>query len=490
MSDLPSALYRPADVAELDRAAIEDFGIDGYELMTRAGVSAYRSLRAQWPHAERLLVLCGGGNNGGDGYVIARLAAQDGLAVRLAALSDPAKLKGSAAQAASDCRPLRDPEAFDAGMLDEADVVVDALLGTGLDRAVQGSYADAIAAVNTAQVGVFAVDIPSGISGDSGAVMGVAVRAQLTATFIGLKRGLLTGAGPAHTGRLVFDDLAVPAPVYRGVAASAQRIRSQEVAAGLRPRPRDAHKGTHGHVLIVGGDRGMGGAARLAGEAAARSGAGLVSVATRGEHVPAILAARPELMVNAVESDEQLAAPRARASVLGLGPGLGQGDWGRARFEALRDWSGPVVVDADALNSLANQPDRHDRRVITPHPGEAARLLGWSTGEVQGDRFAAVAALQARYGGVAVLKGAGTLVTDGQQIRVCDAGNPGMASGGMGDVLTGVIAGLLAQGLTPSDGAGIGVWCHARAADEAAVGGERGLLAGDLLAALRPILNP
>jgi len=490
MSDLPTALYRPADVAELDRTAIEDVGIDGYALMTRAGEAAFEVLRHEWPSANRVVVLCGGGNNGGDGYVIARLGARAGLQVRVMALSDPARLKGSAARAASDCSHELTIESFAVDALYDADVVVDALLGTGLDRDVTGQYADAIEALQTAAAPVLAVDIPSGVSGDTGAVMGCAVRAQVTITFIGLKRGLFTGAAPGHTGRLVFRDLAVPNDAYARVAPAAYRITGEHVAAELSPRSRASHKGAYGRVLVVGGDLGMGGAARLAGEAAARGGAGLVTIGTRAEHVPAILAARPELMVRPVASDGDLSDAWGRATVLALGPGLGTHDWGRARFGRLQQTAKPAVYDADALNLLAEAPDWQDQRVITPHPGEAARLLGTTTREVQSDRFAAVEQLQARYGGVAVLKGAGTMVTNGTTRWICDRGNPGMASGGMGDVLTGVIAGLMAQGLSPLVAASLGVWCHATAADRAAQGGERGLLAGDLLDGLREVVNP
>jgi NAD(P)H-hydrate epimerase len=214
-------------------------------------------------------------------------------------------------------------------------------------------------------------------------------------------------------------------------------------------------------------------------------------VGTRQEHLAAVLAGRPECMVVPVEANADLEEPLQRATVAALGPGLGQGDWGRARFEHLRGWSGPMVMDADALNLLAADPDRHEQRVITPHPGEAARLLGWDTATVQADRFAAVEALQARYGGVVVLKGAGTLITDGTHTWLSDTGNPGMASGGMGDVLTGVIAGLLAQGLPTARAAALGVWCHGRAADQASkAGGERGLLAGDLVSRLPAVVNP
>jgi NAD(P)H-hydrate epimerase len=308
-------------------------------------------------------------------------------------LSDPAKLQGSAARAATDCREWVEPEAFDAEALDDTDLVVDALLGTGLDRPVAGRYAEAIEAVNAASAAVVAVDIPSGISGDTGAVMGTAIRAHLTVTFIGLKRGLLTGAAPAHTGRLIFDDLAVPPAVYDAVTPSAHRVTATDARDALAPRPRDAHKGAYGHVLVVGGDRGMGGAARLAGEAAARVGAGLTSVGTRQEHLAAVLAGRPECMVVPVEANADLEEPLQRATVAALGPGLGQGDWGRARFEHLRGWSGPMVMDADGSPRTA-------RDHAASGGGRAPARLGYSdrAGRSLRRRGGAAGALRRRRG--------------------------------------------------------------------------------------------
>ena len=490
MSELPDALYTPEQVRELDRRAIEDHGIPGGVLMARAGRAAWRLVRRRFPGARRLLVLCGGGNNGGDGYVIARLAADAGLAVELCPFADPSGLSGDARRAADEALACVPPVTFSPGRLAAADLVVDALLGTGLDRPVSGAMADAIEAVNASPCPVVAVDVPSGLSARTGQVMGVAMRAAVTPTFIGLKQGLFTGEAADCVGEVVFDDLQVPAAVHDGMQPSAHLLRPAALAEALPRRPRTAHKGAFGHVLVIGGDHGMGGAVRIAGEAAARSGAGLTSVATRPAHVPALLGARPELMVRGVESAEELSALLQRVDVLAVGPGLGQAEWGRALFEAVRDGDRPLVVDADGLNWLAQAPIRRDDWVLTPHPGEAARLLDTDVAAIDRDRFAAVTAIAGRYGGVAVLKGAGTLISDGRHCRVCTEGNPGMASGGMGDALTGLIAGLRAQGFDALTAACLGVQAHARAADRAASGGERGLLAGDLLDALRGVVNP
>lgn len=489
MNELPRGLYRTEQSRELDRRATEEHGIAGYTLMERAGRLAYRVLRRRWPNARRICIVCGGGNNAGDGYVLARFALRDGLDVRVLALVEPKRLKGVAATAARsylDCAPA---EPFQVEGLGAADVVVDALLGTGLDRPVEGRFAEAIQVINATQRPVLAIDIPSGIAGDSGQIMGVAVRAAATPTFIALKRGLFTADAPACTGEVTFGDLEVPAAIYSGIEPAAIRITAADVTPQLPPRRRTAHKGHFGHVLVVGGDLGMGGAVRMAAEAACRLGAGLVSALTRPEHVAAILAARPEIMCRGMEDPQDLESQLSRATVVVLGPGLGCSEWGRALFGRCLAFRGPLVIDADGLNQLAQAPKWHENWILTPHPGEAARLLGCRVAEVQADRFAAVEALQTRLGGVAILKGAGSLVRGRNQTWLCDRGNPGMASGGMGDILSGVLGGLLAQGLGLETAAICGVWLHALAADRAATAGERGLLATDLFEPLRRLAN-
>lgn len=271
------------------------------------------------------------------------------------------------------------------------------------------------------------------------------------------------------------------------------QLLSREALAGTIPRrPRDAHKGLFGHVLIVGGQPGMLGAVRLAGEAAYRAGAGLVSVATHPEHAALVSIARPELMTHGVDDDAALHAAARRATVVALGPGLGTGKWSGMLFHAALDLDLPMVVDADGLNLLAREPVRRDDWVLTPHAGEAARLLGIGAAEIQSDRSRAVRAIADRFGRVCVLKGAGTLIAKAGEDTIwrCDAGNPGMASGGMGDVLTGAIAALLAQQLTPLDAARAAVWAHATAGDRCAERiGDVGFLASDVSAALPEVLR-
>ncbi|MFZ5593500.1 MAG: NAD(P)H-hydrate dehydratase [Pseudomonadota bacterium] len=493
MTILSHHLYRASQVRELDRIAIETFGIPGAILMSRAGAAVFMALREHWPRARSVAVVCGTGKNGGDGFVAARLAHAAGMKVAVFQVGDPASLRGDALHAAEALNATGiAAQPFAADVLTGFDTVVDALFGTGLDREVTGEWRAAVEAINGFGAPVLAVDIPSGLDSDTGRILGAAVRAQATVTFIGLKQGMFTGDGPACCGVIEFNDLRLPVETYAGVSPFSVLFDAHLLRPLLPPRPRSAHKGHHGHTLVIGGDHGMTGAARLAGEAAARSGSGLTSIATRANHAAMIAAACPELMCHAVEQVRDLHPLLERASVIAIGPGLGQSAWARELFCAALETALPLVVDADALNLLAQEPVRRDNWILTPHPGEAARLLDCSTADIQADRFRAIGELQQRFDGVCVLKGAGTLIDAGQApITVCAAGNPGMASGGMGDVLTGVIAGLLAQGLPLADAARLGVYVHATAGDQAAEEeGERGLLASDLMPHIHHLLNP
>lgn len=488
---LPETLYTGAQVRALDRVAVEEHGIPAEVLMERAGAAAFALLRARWPRARRPAIVCGGGNNGGDGYVVARKAAEAGLAPVVLQVAAP-PTHGAAAMRAACERAGIGIGPFAAARLTGCDAIVDAILGTGLEREVRDEMRAAIEAINAAKLPTLAIDVPSGLHADTGAVLGSAVRAHATISFIGLKSGLYTGEGREHSGAIFFDDLGVPLAVYRDARPTARRITEDSLQGLVRRRPRHAHKGDYGHVLVIGGDRGMPGAPRLAGEAAYRAGAGLVTVATHPDHAAAIASARPELLVHGVREAMELRSLFERASVLALGPGLGQGAWSQTLFGAAIEARAPLVVDADALNLLALDPTTRNDWILTPHPKEAARLLATDVHTVQANRFAAVRALCDRYGGVCVLKGSGTLIagTATAAVALCDRGNPGMASGGTGDVLTGVIAALLAQGLAPFDAARLGVWLHAVAGDDAvAAAGEIGLMAGDLPPLVRARLN-
>jgi ADP-dependent NAD(P)H-hydrate dehydratase / NAD(P)H-hydrate epimerase len=489
---LPIALYSTAQVRALDEHAIRVLHIPGYTLMKRAGEAALRYLRTRWPMAHRIVIVCGGGNNGGDGYVLARFAQAAGLTVTVLSATDPARLSGDARQAYEDFRASEGTvRAFAPQHLGAGEVIVDALLGTGITGPVRSELEPVMRAINAAPAAVFALDIPSGLNGDTGTVAGEAVRAEATVTFVGLKTGLFVGNGPEFAGTVFFDDLELDAAADPDITPRLTRIVEAEIHAALPRRPRASNKGDFGRVLIVGSGSGMPGAARLAGEACLRVGAGLVTVAVAPENVTAIAAGRPELICVGLSSSEVLADAVARADVIAVGPGLGRSPWARAALHTVLASGRALVVDADALNLLAadGAAPRNDW-ILTPHPGEAGRLLAESAQDIQSDRLSALARLQEKFHGTIVLKGAGTLVgAPGRTPGLCERGNPGMATAGTGDVLTGTIAGILAQCGDAWAAARSGVLVHAMAGDAAARGGERGVLASDLVRELHHCVN-
>lgn len=502
-------LYTRDAVRNLDNIAINELGISGFSLMQKAGNVAFKILCKLWPKAKNIVILCGKGNNAGDGYVFAELAQQHNLDVTILFLGDPEKLAGDAQKAyqAVDHDKV-EIRAYTEDDLTKFDLIVDALLGTGLKGQVREDYCQVINTINSANKPVLAIDIPSGLDADTGNLLGACVRADATVTFVGAKQGFFTGIAPDYCGQIFYDDLDVPAEVFAKTSSNKDLITPIE----LPQRKKVSHKGDYGHVVVVGGDFGMPGAVRMAGEAALRTGAGWVTVITRPEHITTVTATRPELMCYGIAEPQTAKDILAKATVLVLGPGLGQSEWSRELFNMAIDLDVPKVIDADALNLLVEFPRKQNNWILTPHPGEAARLLGCRgkspclPKDIQADRFAAITELQQQYGGVIVLKGAGTLVLgDDGNIGVCNKGNPGMASAGMGDVLSGIIGGLLAQFLNPpiplsikggndffeNVGASLagalefaakqGVIMHAMAADEAVkMTGERGLLATDL----------
>jgi len=487
-------LYSVAQVRALDSYAITELGVPGYTLMRRAGEAALRALRTRWPTAGRIAIVCSGGNNGGDGYVIARYARAAGLEASVLALVDPAQLRGDALRAADEYRAGGGQlQPFAAALLNEADVLVDALLGTGLQAPVRPEYAAAITAMNGAGRPILAIDLPSGLDGDSGQAHGVVVRADTTITFVAPKTGLYLGDGPEYAGRVLLDNLGIEVPAGAGTETVMERLDEGDIARALPRRGRTAHKGDFGRVLLIGGAPGMAGAVRLAGEACLRCGAGLVTVATAPEHVVAIVGGRPELICHGVRSAEDLSALLAAASVVAIGPGLGTGRWSQALLDAALGCGKPLVLDADALNLLAASGQRAPAQsILTPHPGEAARLLAWTTAQVQADRRGALALLIERTGALVVLKGAGTLIGAPERSpALCTRGNPGMAAPGMGDVLTGAIAAILAQCRDPWLAARAVVMAHALAWDDLArQGGGRGMLALELAETLARWVSP
>jgi NAD(P)H-hydrate epimerase len=511
MKDLPDNLYNVASVVQLEQVAIKQFSVSAYELMKRAGDAVFQLLKIKYPHAKKVLILCGAGNNAGDGYVVARLCKETGFDVSVISLINPSSLKNEALLAYQDWRcidgnVLAENITADVSLIAEAEVIIDALLGTGLRREVSAEWADWINAVNQAGKQVVAVDVPSGLMADTGDIAGCAIRADFTVCFIGLKQGMFTAQGKDVCGEIIFDGLALPEEVYSQVEADARLVVAVDYSK-LPERKASSNKGDFGHVLIVGGNVNMPGAIILAATAALRAGAGLVTVVTVAENSLAISTAVPEAMIKTCEIDsipDVLNADFINGIThVAIGMGLAQDAWALALLRFCVQLAKPVLFDADALNLIA----LHDIKissplVITPHPGEAARLLSsrllsndqaLGSADIQQDRFAAVTALHVLFADsescMVVLKGSGSLLFDGQLIKVCALGNAAMAAPGMGDVLSGIIIALMAQGLNNNDAAELGVCLHARVADEVAQGRTRGLLASDVVAALPGVLR-
>ncbi len=504
MNKTVTSIYLAQQVRELDRITIEEKGVPGIRLMRRAAQACVEVLLERASSPGKVSVLCGSGNNAGDGFIVAGLLANKGVEVTVGLVGKIPLPATDAGRAYGYCR--------DAGVeiqtaelsLQGSAFVVDALLGTGLTGPVRPEYQQVISAVNQHDCTVVAVDLPSGLCADTGNILGACIRADMTVTFIGRKLGLLTNDGPEVAGELTFADLAVPSSIFDAIEPSVRMLSYENAIQKLPKRNRNAHKMNHGHLLVVGGNQGMAGAVAMAAEAAMYSGAGLVSVATHPANVSSLVARRPEVMTKGVTTTDELKALLGRATAVVVGPGLGDkslgneslgvegvdSSWGSELFREVLESELPMIVDADGLNRLSRVPQpsiKRDNWILTPHPGEARNLLG---AEVQVDRLASVKQLQEKYGGVCLLKGAGTLIASRHDVSLCPYGNPGMSVGGMGDVLSGVIGALVAQGLDVHDATTLGAVVHSLAADNlVATQGERGLLATELLPEIRKLLN-
>ncbi len=489
MIDSKTSLYSTKQIRLCEQNAAEVLGLTADELMQRAGNAAFRTFLMLYPNVKTIAVFCGAGNNGGDGYVFAEKAHCHGLSVIVYPLKPYLDLPPSAKHAAL--------SALAAGVAcllpedniaDDVELIVDALLGIGLAGPMTAAYAQAICLINDSGLPVLAMDIPSGLHADTGRIAGVCVQASVTTTFIGRKLGMYTADGPDYCGKIVCHDLQLTSLL--AAIQPAGSLLDENILNTLPARRKNSHKGMYGHVLVIGGNLGMPGAVWLAAMAALHVGAGAVTVATRRECVYEALSLLPEAMVYTVDDATALQPLLAKATVCIIGPGLGDDQWAQGLFRAAMAAQLPLVLDASALRLLADSPQHDDHWILTPHPGEAAALLACSAAQIQDERVSASQRIQKQYGGCVVLKGAGTVVNTGAQVAICNAGNPGMASAGMGDVLTGILGGLLAQGLLLDKAALLGVWLHARAGDDAGdVVGQRGLRASDLMPYLRRLVN-
>ena len=483
---LISKVYTADECQELDRLAIEEHDIPGFTLMRRAGAFVFTTIQDRWPGIQSLCVVAGSGNNAGDGYVVATLAHQAGIDTKVLQVGSTKHLRGDALLA---WQQLQKHDVAIVNALTSADVIVDALLGTGARGALSLDYEEAIAQINDSSGSVVAIDVPSGVDASSGGLLTEnPVRAELTCMFIGAKLGLFTGPGLRYRGDLVFTDLGIPSEVYLDVPG-VPLLDTTSKRPVLPSRDELAHKYQFGHVVLVGGDHAMGGAVVLAAEAALRTGTGLVTVLTRHEHVSALLARRPEVMVVGVDESTELSSHLARADVLAIGPGLGQNTWGRTLLKtALTHRPERCILDADALRILKSQTWTVPRGcILTPHPGEAAFLSGVPTAEIQTDRPNYVKELSREYGCTVILKGPGTLIaSEGHLCSVSQFVSGSLATAGSGDVLTGIVAAAYALGRDPVQAAETAVSLHGAAgARTVRENPGQSLVASDLIDSIR-----
>jgi NAD(P)H-hydrate epimerase len=496
--NLPKKVFSSQSIRNIEKSAIKSLNGDDYLLMERAGISAFEEALKCYPNAKNWQIICGVGNNAGDGMVVARLALEHNLTVSVSTLSSPDVLKGNAFKAYKKLKEYKSHQSaikvkinqWEGQIDDNIDLIVDAIFGIGLNRNLNSFYKSAIKTINNAGLPIFSIDIPSGIHPDKGKIMGAAIKASTTITFIGKKLGFFDNEGINHYGNLKLCGLGISETHYNNEKEILSILSDDFIHQVLPKRKKNSHKGEFGHIAIVGGGPGMHGAVCIAGEAALRSGAGKVSIFTHISHNSLIADAKPELIFNFFEEVDEIKPMLLGVDVIVIGPGLGTNKWAREVFESITDIDCPMIVDADALNILSKKPIKQENWILTPHPGEAGRLLGISSKKMQQNRFSSLNNLIEKYHGVIVLKGHHTLIGSNDSVPcVCVKGNPGMASAGMGDALTGIIASMIGQGMPLNIAASLGVEIHAKAGDRAATKGQRGLLAGDLINELRGCVN-
>ena len=487
--NLPQFAYSAQQVQKNEGQAAQMSGTTLSELMQRAGQAAFRFIQDHQAPQSRILILTGKGNNAGDGFVVARLCQQAGFNVTVWALFDPEQLQGDAQKAyqAFKGEVVTNDNALALG---DFNLIVDAVFGTGFRGELPANVAACFAKVNPLACERLALDVPSGVNATSATVAASSFVASATVTFIALKKGLLTGSAKRCVGRLYHAGLEVSESFKALVEPEVSFLNHTTLMAARPVRALDSYKNSHGHVLLIGGNRGMPGAIRLAAEAALRSGAGLVSVATHPDNVATVIQGRYELMVHGVSNTASLEPLLAKATVVVLGPGLGQDSWSQALFTQVLESDLPMVIDADGLNLLAEHTARKTNWVLTPHLGEAKRLIANTEDAIdEQNRFQLAAAISAQYNAVSVLKGPGSLICQQSRVNINRSGCAAMASAGMGDVLSGIIGSLMAQGMEPFAATNLAVYIHGLAAELAARAGEKGLLAGDLFEHIRGILE-
>jgi len=500
-------LYTASETRKIDNLAIKEKGISGYSLMQMAAEFTLDVILREFSPVEELIIFCSKGKNSGDGFLLGSFAKEFGLEVTIVMSNTSNVIKGVSRKAFEEMKDAKvkiiSTKSVEKLKVSNKTVIVDALIGTGLKGNLRKNIKESILALNKlgVKLPVLSLDIPSGVNPDTGDADDIAVYADITATFVAQKRGCFTSVGKKFSGEIIYSDLEIPKNLFSKITSTSYVVDYENSISKAVYREQDAHKGHFGNVVIVGGDRGLGGAGLLSSRAAVYSGAGLTSLVTRPEHVSASLVSCPEVMVKGVDSGQDIEEHLVKPDVIAIGPGLGQSAWSEQMIQRVfweaekRDVS--VIMDADALNLLTKlklSSNLPKRLILTPHPGEAARLLNTSVAVIESNRFSAAAKIQKKFNATVVLKGSGTVICHKsggtQKWGICDSGNPGMATGGMGDVLTGIIAGLLAQGLTLKEAAEAGVDIHAKAADQASLEfGEAGLTSSDVINELKYLLK-
>ena len=502
MTELGGDLFSIAQIRQIEKRAIELENKTTEHLMISAAKFCLNSLQEKWPDEKNLTLYCGTGNNGGDGLYFGLLAKEAGYQVEVVMLA-PSKTEGEPKHLSAIRLKLRqagiEPIIFTSHFIPSGKILVDALLGIGLKGTLKTEYHEVIEHINfyrqQKNIKVLAVDIPSGLDADTGSVADIAVKADMTVTFIGYKPGLLTAAGPEYCGDIVISKLALPDEIFQDIQPFCKKITPQTVQSHLPVRSKTAHKNDSGHVVVIGGgELHLAGAGLLSALAALKIGAGLVSLVVPSKSYMRISHAPAELMCYAIDNfNQETAGFLANASVIVIGPGLGQNAWSKQALTYVLMLNKQVVYDADALNLIAKEDlgasmflNDENKSIFTPHPGEAARLLNTSSEALQLDRFKACQTISTQYHATVVLKGAGSLIYNQSHLfSMCTTSEPALATAGTGDVLTGIISGLWAQGLHTHDAASCGVWLHAFLAQlQSKKMGHRGFVASDIIYAL------
>lgn len=497
-ASLTHQTYKVNQLQQYEADAAQAVGINLFQLMERAGAAVYRNIRKYYPSTQQILILSGKGNNGGDGYIVARLAHQAGISVTVVVNATKQEIKGDALKALEllEQWPVTIIFAAHGSQINDAiasfngEMILDCIFGIGFCGQLSPAMTQLFLEVNNKNCIKVAVDVPSGLDANLGIVSPLAIKADLTITLIAYKQGLLTGQAANYVGKLHLETLGVN-QAFTHLASTTCFRQSLELLPEPIKRQAASHKGSIGMMLAIGGHRSFTGAICLASEAALRTGAALVGVCCAQDSRSILLSRCPELMMIASCAQELASATHLeKVKAVVIGPGLGRDSWSKALFEWVINFSQCKVIDADALHFLALSPQKFDKWILTPHPGEAAVLLNCTIAEIEADRFSAVRKITQRYGGICVLKGAGTLVSDGQSTWINTTGNSGMASGGMGDVLSGIIGALMLQTTNLYQAARIGVYIHGRAADIIAKKqGQVGILASDLYPEIQRLMN-